>query len=130
MEVFLISLPNAFMITAVLCGNEMRDYYEDRKSNVGTLAGRMSYENGMKLYLFENFVGYAILMALLMFGTVHYFCALAFICLVDAHELYANSKKAPTDAGCSRLLVPMAFKHNWQFGLLLVIGYIVGNCVI
>ena len=52
------------MITAVLCGNEMRDYYEDRKSNVGTLAGRMSYENGMKLYLIENFIGYPILMAI------------------------------------------------------------------
>ena len=129
-EVLLLSLPNAFMITAVLCGNEMRDYYEDRKSNVGTLAGRMSYENGMKLYLIENFIGYPILFVLITFGCVHWFCALAFICLVDAHALYENSRKAPTDAGCNRLLVPMAFKHNWQFGLLLVIGYIVGNCVI
>ena len=129
-DVLLLSLPNAFMITAVLCGNEMRDYYEDRKSNVGTLAGRMSYENGMKLYLIENLIGYPILFVLILFGSVHWFCALAFICLVDAHALYENSRKAPADAGCSRLLVPMAFKHNWQFGLLLVIGYIVGNCVI
>ena len=118
------------MITAVLCGNEMRDYYEDKKSNVGTLAGRMSYENGMKLYLIENFIGYPILLVLIVLGMAHYLCALAFICLIGAHALYENSKKAPIDAGCSRMLVPLAFKHNWQFGVLLVIGYIVGNCII
>ena len=54
MDVLLLSLPNAFMITGVLAGNELRDYYEDKKTDVGTLIGRMSYEDGMRLYLFES----------------------------------------------------------------------------
>lgn len=129
-EVFLLSLPNAFMITAVLSGNEMRDYYEDKKSNVGTLSGRMSYESGMKLYHFENFVGYAILALLVVLGQAHWACLLAFICVLDALKLYRNSKKAPTDPGCNRLLVPMAFNQNWHFGVLLVVGYLIGNCIL
>lgn len=129
-EVFLLSLPNAFMITAVLCGNEMRDYYEDRSSGVGTLSGRLSYENGMKLYLLENYIGYAILLALVLLGRVHWACLLAFICVFDAYRLYSNSRRASDNPGCSRLLVPMAFSQNWHFGALLVVGYLIGNFII
>lgn len=129
-EVLLLSLPNAFMITAVLSGNEMRDYHEDKKANVGTLSGRMSYENGMKLYHIENFIGYPVLAVLVLAGEVHWACALAFVCVYDAYKLYKNSKLAPTDPGCNRLLVPIAFNHNWHFGVLLVVGYLIGNCVL
>ncbi len=129
-EVFLLGLPNAFMITAVLCGNEMRDYYEDKASGVGTLSGRLSYGNGMKLYLFENYVGYAALALLVLTGKAHWACLLAFIAVLDAYKLYDNSRKAPTDPGCSRLLVPMAFNQNWHFGVLLVIGYLIGNVLL
>ncbi len=129
-EVLLLGLPNAFMITAVLCGNEMRDYYEDKASGVGTLSGRMSYENGMKLYLFENFVGYIILVLLVLTGRAHWACLLAFICVLDAYKLYANSRKASVEPGCSRLLVPMAFNQNWHFGVLLTVGYLIGNILL
>ena len=56
LEVLLLGLPNAFMITGVLAGNELRDYYEDKKAGAGTLIGHMSYENGRKLYLTVNTV--------------------------------------------------------------------------
>ena len=130
MEALLLGLPNAFMITAVLCGNEMRDYHEDKASGVGTLSGRLSYENGMKLYLFENYVGYAILAILVVTGQAHWACLLAFISVLDAYKLYNNSRKAPMEPGCSRLLVPMAFNQNWHFGALLVIGYLIGNVLL
>lgn len=130
MEVFLISLPNAFMITAVLSGNEMRDYESDKAANVGTLSGRMSYQNGMRLYYFENFVGYIILAVLVITGYAHFACLLAFICIYDGYKLYKNSLQTTTNPGCNRLLVPMAFNHNWHFGVLLVIGYLIGNCIL
>ncbi len=36
-----------------------------------------------------------------------------------------NSRKAPTDARASFMLVPLAFKMNWHFGVLLVAGYLI-----
>ena len=125
METFLLSLPNAFMITAVLAGNEMRDYEEDRRSGVGTLSQHMSYENGMRLYLFENAVAFPILAVLIILGYAPLCTALAFLTLYDLYRLVSNSRLASTDGRASFMLVPLAFKLNWHFGVLLTAGYLI-----
>jgi len=122
--VLLLSIPNTFMITGVLAGNEMRDYWDDKKSDVGTLCGHMSYESGMKLYLFESLVSFPILIILVIAGAAPLGCLLALITLYDAYILVKNSKAAPTDPHASFMLVPLCFKLNWHFGVLLVIGYV------
>ncbi len=124
-EVLLLSLPNAFMITAVLAGNEMRDYYDDKESDVGTLIGHMSYENGMRLYLFESLVSFPILIGLVVAGAAPVTCLIALLTLYDAYLLYINSKRAPDDKHSSFMLVPLCFKLNWQFGVLMVAGYLI-----
>ena len=129
-EALLLGLPNTFMITGVLAGNEMRDYWEDKKANAGTLIGHMSYENGMKLYLFEAFISFPILIVLVIIGIAPLGCLLALITLYDAYILYKNSKQAPTDPHASFMLVPLCFKLNWHFGLLLVIGYVLDMNII
>lgn len=123
-EPLLLGLPNTFMITGVLAGNELRDYYEDKKAGAGTLIGRMSYENGMRLYLFEAFVSFPILIVLVITGVAPYGCLLALLSLYDAYILYQNSKQAPNDPHASFMLVPLCFKLNWHFGVLLVVGYV------
>lgn len=123
-EVLLLGLPNTFMITGVLAGNEMRDYWEDKKAGAGTLIGRMSYEKGMKMYLFESLASFPILMALVIAGVAPVGCLLALITIYDAMVLYKNSKLAPRDPAASFMLVPLCFKLNWHFGVLLVTGYI------
>ena len=128
--VLMISLPNAFMITGVLAGNETRDYYEDKEANVGTLSGHLSYENAMRLYLFESSVSFVILLILIITGVAPAWCALAFITLYDLYLLFANAKNAPTDKHASFMLVPMCFKLNWHFGVMLVIGYLIANQLI
>lgn len=125
LEVLLISLPNAFMITAVLCGNEMRDFDEDMRVGVGTTCNKLGYERGMKLYLFENLVWIPLLIILILTGCAPLGCALAFITLYDTVKLYRNSTKAREDKHASFMLVPMAFKQNWHFGVLLVAGYMI-----
>lgn len=129
-EVFLISLPNAFMLTGVLSGNETRDYHTDRESEVGTLSGRMSYKNSMRLYLALNVLSFPILAVLIAAAVIPWTCSLAFIALYDFSILYKNSRQAPGNPGRSRLLVPLSFKLNWHFGLLLVIGYLIEYYVI
>ena len=125
MEVFILSLPNCFMITAVLCGNEMRDFDEDMKAGVGTTCNHLGYEKGMKLYLFENLVWIPLLPIMIIFGWVPLGCALAFLTLYDARILYRNSRKAKEDKHAAFMLVPLAFKQNWHFGVLLVAGYLI-----
>lgn len=126
-EVALVSLPNAFMLTGVLSGNETRDYHEDKSMGVGTFSGHLSYEGSIRLYLFLNAVSFPILAVLILAGAVPAWTALAFLALYDLRVLLLNSRKAPHDAGCSRLLVPLSFKLNWHFGILLVIGYLLGH---
>jgi len=130
LEALLLSLPNTFMITGVLAGNEMRDYWEDKKAGAGTLIGHMSYENGMKLYLFEAFISFPILIVLVVAGFAPLGCLLALITLYDAYILYKNSKAAPNDPHASFMLVPLCFKLNWHFGVLLVIGYVLDMNII
>ena len=123
-NVILLSIPNAMMITGVLAGNELRDYEEDKKANVGTLSGHMSYESAMKLYLIESLGSFVVLAVLIVTQAVPYACALAFITLYDAYILVKNSRNAKNDKHAGFMLVPLCFKLNWHFGLLLVIGYI------
>lgn len=130
LDLFLLSLPNAFMITAVLSGNEVRDYYSDREAGVGTISGRMQYENAMKLYLILNLISFPILAVLLILQIAPWPCALVFITLFDFRKLYLNSIKASENPGCNRLLVPMSFNLNWHFGVLLVVGYLIGSCLL
>lgn len=124
-EVLLLSLPNAFMITAVLCGNEMRDFEEDMRSNVGTTCNKLGYERGMALYLFENMVWIPMLAILIIIGYAPLGCAVAYIALYDTLVLYRNSRRAREDKHASFMLVPLAFKQNWHFGVLLVAGYLI-----
>ncbi len=125
MEALLLGLPNTFMITGVLAGNELRDYYEDKKAGAGTLIGHMSYENGMKLYLFEALVSFPILLVLVIAGVAPLGCLLAFIAIYDAYTLYKNSKNAQDDPHAGFMLVPLCFKLNWHFGVLMIIGYVI-----
>ena len=128
-DVVLLSIPNAMMITGVLAGNELRDYYEDKKADVGTLSGHMSYEHAMTLYLVESLGSFVALAILIVTGCVPVWCTLAFLTLYDAYVLYANSRKAHDDPHCGFMLVPLCFKLNWHFGVLLVVGYLCGMLI-
>jgi len=136
--VLLMSLPNAFVITAVLSGNETRDYYEDKQAGVRTLSSLMSYEGSLKLYLLLNCIAFPILLALLILQVIPWTsdivipwtCGLAFIALINLRTLLSNAKGAPSDERKSRLLVPLSFRMNWHFGLLLVAGYLIGQYLI
>ncbi len=129
-ETVLVGLPNAFLITAVLAGNETRDYHEDRKAGVRTLAGRFSREGALRLYLGEIALGYIALVALAACGAVPWGCLLALASLYDLRVLYRNAKESADDAHANFMLVPLAFRLNWRFGLWLVAGYVIQTIVL
>lgn len=124
-EPVIIGLPNAFLITGVLAGNEMRDYYEDIEANVPTLCTRFPYATGMNIYRFEAVIAFVILAILLVTQYAPWMCAIAFLSLYDLYILLVNCKEAPNDKHSSFMLVPLCFKLNWHFGALLAVGYLV-----
>jgi len=136
--VFLMSLPNAFILTAVLSGNETRDYYEDKEAGVRTLSSFLSYRGSLRLYLSLNFIAYPILLVLLFLQVIPltsyllipWTCGMAFFALINLYTLIKNANGAHSDEKKSRLMVPLAFRMNWHFGLLLVAGYLVGQYLI
>jgi len=128
-EVLLMSLPNAFLITAVLSGNETRDYHEDKKAGVRTLSGLLSYEGSVRLYLVLNGTAFVLLPALIFLQAAPLACGIAFIALADMYIVVKNAGGAPYDKKKSRLLVPLSFRMNWHFGLLLTAGYLIGQYI-
>ena len=84
----------------------------------------------MRLYLFESSVSFVILLVLIITGVAPVWCSLAFITLYDLYLLIVNSRSAPTDKHSSFMLVPLCFKLNWHFGVMLVIGYLIQNQLI
>ena len=123
-EPVVIGLPNAFLITGVLGGNEMRDYYDDKEANVGTLMGHFSYRTGMAIYRFESVIAFIILAVLLIIEYAPWPCALAFLSAYDLYVVLVNSSRAAEDKHASFMLVPLCFKLNWHFGVLLSVGYL------
>jgi len=122
----LLGLPNAFFLTGVLSGNETRDYHSDKEAGANTMSGHMSYEGALTYYRTINFIGYPILLIIVAVGVVPVTCLLAVFALYDYRKLYLNSKIEPMDKTSGFLLVPRAFTHNWHFGALLAIGYLIG----
>ncbi len=126
-EVLLLALPNAFLVTAVLSGNETRDYHDDRRTGALTLSSRMSYANSMRLYLFLNTAPFPLLIALMIFGALPWTASFALLTVMELKELHRNSHLAPQDSRSNQLLVPLSFRLNWHFGALLILGYLFGH---
>lgn len=125
-DVLLASLPNALMITAVLGGNELRDFDSDSAAGVRTQSYRLGYGRAMSLHLGMLTAPYFLLMVLIAFGVLPVHCLIAMLSLWQWHLSYDNARGARGDGRRSFMLVPLAFKQNWVFGVLLVIGYLAG----
>ena len=125
-QVFLVSIPNALMITAVLGGNELRDFESDTAAGVKTQSSRLGYDSAMRLYLIMNTLPFIIVPILIVLEYLPVWCLLALLALWQWRHTYINACGAGEDPHKGFMLVPLAFKQNWVFGLLLVIGYLCG----
>jgi 1,4-dihydroxy-2-naphthoate octaprenyltransferase len=86
--------------------------------------GHFSYRTGMAIYRFESLIAFVILAVLLIIGYAPWPCAFAFLSAYDLYVVLMNSSKAAEDKHASFMLVPLCFKLNWHFGVLLSVGYL------
>ena len=129
-ELFLIGLSNAMMITAVLGGNELRDFESDSAAGVKTLSYRLGYEKAMILYLSLMTLPYVVIPILVVTNILPWTSLLMFLSLPFWYKTYTNSKTARENKRSGFMLVPFAFKQNWVFGVLLVIGYLINFTIL
>lgn len=125
LALFLASLPNAMMITAVLGGNELRDFDSDLEGGIKTFSGRLGYKNAMRLYLFFVTAPFVLVPVLIVFDILPITSLIVFLSLYQWYKTYTNTKTARENKKSGFMLVPLAFKQNWVFGLLLIASYIV-----
>ena len=126
MELFFLSLPNAFMITAVLNGNELRDFNSDRDAGIRTVSIRLGYNRAMFLYRALNTLPFLIVPIMIVANIVPVHSIIVLFALYHWAIMYCNTKTAREDRTSGFMLVPFAFKLNWVFGLLLIVGIILG----
>ena len=126
-EVLWASIPNALLITAVLSGNETRDYLQDRETGVGTFSSRFSYRFSLGLYIALCSAPFPVLVVLVASGALPWPCLLAMAALPMLRSTVLNALAAAGDRPSNMSLVPMAFTLNWVFGALLISGYIIAQ---
>lgn len=126
LDLLLISLPNALMITAVLNGNELRDFVSDKEAGVRTVSVRLGYDRAMVLYRVSNTLPFLIVPVLVLFKVLPVHALIVLFALYYWNIMYQNTKTARDDRKSGFMLVPYAFKLNWVFGLLLILGIILG----
>ena len=126
-DLLMVSIPNALMITAVLGGNELRDYVSDKEAGVKTMTIRIGYDRSMFLYRAMNTLPFIIVPALIIAGILPIHTMLVFLALRQWYDMYRNSETASGDPRSGFMMVPLAFKLNWVFGLFLIVGILWGS---
>lgn len=126
-QLALISLPNAFMITAVLNGNELRDFESDMEAGVRTVSVRIGYERSMLLYRVLNTLPFLLVPLYVIFGLLPIYALVVLLALYYWDIVCQNSKLAKDDPNCGFMLVPFAFRLNWVFGALLIVSILFGH---
>ncbi len=118
---FLVSLPVAFLVAAILHANNMRDIDDDRrngKRTIATLIGRRwaNYE----YYLLVG-AAYAALVVLVALRTAPWPALAAFATLPLATKMIRYAARTANPRSLNRLLAGTAMLHM-RFGLLMALG--------
>ncbi len=122
-DLLLIAIPNACLVTAILSGNELRDFFSDRRLGAGTLSVRLGYRASLRIYQGLQVAAYGGAALLFVAGWLPVGALLLFLTLPELVRNLRNSGRAVRgDTVANQRLVPLAFDLHWHFGFLLLFG--------
>ncbi|EIT85273.1 1,4-dihydroxy-2-naphthoate octaprenyltransferase [Fictibacillus macauensis ZFHKF-1] len=124
-ELILVSLPNAFLIMAILHANNLRDIDTDPLIHKITIAGLLGKTGARVEYYVLMFGAYLILALLVIFHALPLWSLLAFLTFPIAYKAVAIATKTWDPAELNKALGLTAMLHL-SFGLLLSIGTWIG----
>lgn len=118
----LIAIPNGCLITAILNGNELRDFYSDKESNLQTLSVKMGYKFSFNLYRILHILPFIIIVILVLLKILSPWTLLVFLMIPSLIKVIKNMYKSQSDKQANLNLVIYACKFHWHFMLLMVLG--------
>ncbi|MGI6225980.1 MAG: 1,4-dihydroxy-2-naphthoate polyprenyltransferase [Peptococcales bacterium] len=128
LESFLISIPIAILIGAILMSNNIRDFDQDKAKGRKTLAILVGKENAIKLLAGMFAFSYLWVLLLIALNYVSFFSLLAFISIPKAYQaiIKFKGKKLPIEMMPAMKLTA---DTNTSFGFYLAIGILLGSFI-
>lgn len=113
------SFSTGTFIPAILLGNELRDYEEDKRGGAGTLTVRIGYKSGLRLYYILLLLAYINTFILIIFKFLPTLSALVFLTIA----LLKNVREYTTNE--IQLLIPLTAKVYLAFGVIFICTLII-----
>ncbi|MGM0501788.1 MAG: prenyltransferase [Bacillota bacterium] len=127
-KVFLISLPIALLVSAILHSNDFRDIKHDSEIGINTLANILDYRLAGQLYFLLVGLAYFLIIYLILKGVLTMGALVTLITIPYAADNFLDMVEAMEDssAKAEKLEVQTA-KLHFEFGLLLVLSLLGSN---
>lgn len=124
-KIILVSLPVAFMVTAILQANDTRDIADDRASGITTVSTIIGHIGARIFYSTLLAASYISLLLLIFSHILPFWCLIAVLTIPSAWKIHSLFFKI-TDEKSSLLLgaVERTAKLHLVFGLLISLGII------
>lgn len=120
-EALAVSVPLAFLVTAILHGNNLRDIESDKQQGVLTIAGLLGRTTSRYLLTLLLLTPFATIAVLVAYGIVHPIAFLAFPALIPVIRLLRNVYAARNSVALAGLPISCA-KVHLVFSTLFIIA--------
>jgi 1,4-dihydroxy-2-naphthoate polyprenyltransferase len=125
--VFLLSLPQGLLISAILHANNHRDRDHDIQSSAFTIATRLSYQWSVRYQYILVLGAYLILGVCMALQIVPILCLSVVLSIPYSRKVLQNiTKREQAGTLAHRLLVADSARLQLVFGLLMVLGLLLG----
>ncbi|MBD3166983.1 1,4-dihydroxy-2-naphthoate octaprenyltransferase [bacterium] len=124
----LVSLPVGILVAAILFANNLRDIEDDNASGFDTQASLMGRKRARLMYGAMLFGAYFTLLGLVVFGLAPIAALIAVLTIPAALKVNKVIQESLKHERSHLAMVDvMTAQLHFQFGLLLVVGYVVGR---
>lgn len=125
-DVFLISLPLGFLVTAILAANEMRDFIADKEAGIKTFSIVLGRERGAMWYKAMLIIAFVLEVILVLTGYLPILALISFLSLPLAlKNIKLVDKTKNDDIASGKKLVPSSSKLSLVFGMLMSLGIVI-----
>lgn len=125
-QLIAVAIPNACLITAILNGNELRDFESDQASGLQTLSVKLGYNFSFRLYQALHIIPFVVTLLLIALKILTLWTLIVFLMIPSLIKVIRNMYRSKEDMQANLNLVIYACKFHWHFMLLMIAGILLG----